>query len=174
MKYNVTNARRVLSALAAAGAPTAAIPFLMAQVAHETGDFDSRVFRDNNNASGIMFINKPARQLNAIRGRVFPKNEWPAPNKPLYYANFATLTDWARDYLRIVGKVVLSSKTPDQYAQALKKRGYYTAPLAVYAAALRVHLQRLQKLGILNPSEAAGAGILPVLIIGLLAIVALR
>lgn len=163
MKYNEQNAKRILAALQAAGAPATAIPFLLAQVAHETGNFDSRVFRQNNNASGIMFINKPARQKNASRGLAFPRKEWPSASQPLYYANFATLTDWARDFLRIVGAVVLKSQTPEEYAAKLKARKYYAAPLAVYSAALKAHLSRLQKLGLLS-MPASGGSVLPILI----------
>jgi len=164
MAYNEANAKKVLQALAAAGAPVTAIPFLMAQVAHETGTFNSRVFAENNNASGIMFINNPARQKNATRGRAFPRNEWPAADRPLYYANYATLKDWAVDYLRIVGKTVQQAKTLEQYATALKNRRYYTAPLAQYAAALRAHYNKLQKSGYFQNIAATGSNILPLFI----------
>lgn len=164
MAYNPENAKKVLQALASAGAPVTAIPFLMAQVAHETGTFASRVFNENNNASGIMWINNPSRQKNATRGRAFPKNEWPAPNKPLYYAHFFTLKDWAVDYLRLVGKTVQQAKTLEQYATALKNRKYYTAPLSQYAAALRAHYNQLQKSGYFKNIAATGSNILPLFI----------
>jgi hypothetical protein len=163
MAYNTANAQRVLQALSAAGASPTVIPFLMAQVAHETGNFDSRVFRENNNASGIMFINKP-NQKNATRGRAFPRNEWPAPNRPLYYAHFLTLKDWAVDFLRIVGKTPQTATNLTQYATLLKNRGYYTAPLSAYAAALNSHYNKLKKAGLLDKITATGANILPLLI----------
>jgi hypothetical protein len=164
MAYNAENAKKVLQALTSAGAPLTVVPFLMAQVAHETGTFNSRVFVDNNNASGIMFINNPTRQKNATRGRAFPRNEWPAADKPLYYANYATLKDWAVDYLRIVGKTVQAATTLDQYAVALKNRKYYTAPTAAYAAALRAHYTKLQKSGYFKDIAATGSNILPLFI----------
>lgn len=164
MKYNIENAKKILNALISAGAPVVSIPFLMAQVAHETGDFDSRVFRENNNASGIMFINKPLKQKNASRGLAFPRKEWPAPNRPLYYANFATLSDWAVDYLRLIGRTVLSSKTIEDYAVKLKNRGYYRATLSSYRAALISHLNRLQKLNLLKSETNTIPTILPAII----------
>ena len=164
MKYNIDNAKKILNALISAGAPVVSIPFLMAQVAHETGDFDSRVFRENNNASGIMFINKPLKQKNALRGRAFPRNEWPSPNRPLYYANFATLSDWAIDYLRIIGRTVLNSTTIEDYAVKLKNRGYYTASLFSYRAALISHLDRIKKLNLLKTETNTIPAILPAII----------
>lgn len=164
MAYNIPNAQKVMQALAAAGAAPTIMPFLMAQVAHETGTFNSRVLVENNNASGIMFINNPTRQRNATRGRAFPRNEWPAPNKPLYYANFATLKDWAVDYLRIVGKTPQTAKNLTQYATLLKNRGYYTAPLAAYAKALEVHYNKLKKAGLLSNIAASSAKVFPIII----------
>lgn len=164
MAYNIPNAKRVMQALAAAGASPAVVPFLMAQVAHETGTFASRVFTDNNNASGIMFINNPTRQKNATRGRAFPRNEWPSADRPLYYANFATLKDWAVDYLRIIGKAPQTATNLTQYATLLKNRGYYTAPLATYAKALEAHYSRLRKAGLLDNIASTSAKILPIII----------
>jgi hypothetical protein len=166
MAYNTANVKQVLAALMAAGASPTVVPFLMAQVAHETGNFDSRVFRDNNNASGIMFINNPARQKNATRGRLFPANEQPRdPSRPrLHYAHFATLKDWARDYLRIIGKAPQTAANLTQYATLLKNRGYYTAPLNQYAAALNAHYNRLKKAGLLDNLTATGAKILPIIL----------
>jgi hypothetical protein len=166
MAYNIENAKKVTQALAAAGAPVTILPFLLAQVAHETGNFDSRVFRDNNNASGIMFINNPTRQKNATRGRLFPANEQPrdAAKPRLHYANFATLKDWAVDYLRIIGKTPQTAQNLTQYATLLKNRGYYTAPLASYARALNVHYTNLKKAGLFNNLAAGSANILPLII----------
>lgn len=164
MAYNTANAQRVLQALSAAGASPMVIPFLMAQVAHETGNFDSRVLRENNNASGIMFINNTAKQKNATRGLAYPRNEWPSASKPLYYANFATLKDWATDYLRIIGKAPQTATNLTQYATLLKNRGYYTAPLSQYAAALNAHYTKLKKAGILDKITATGANILPLIL----------
>lgn len=162
MAYNTANAKQVLAALMAAGASPTVVPFLLAQVAHETGNFDSRVFRENNNASGIMFINNPTKQKNATRGLMFPKNE--IGKTPIYYAKFASLKDWATDYLRIIGKAPQTASNLTQYATLLKNRGYYTAPLDLYAKALNVHYNNLKKAGLLNNITATGAKILPLLI----------
>ena len=151
MKYNIENAKKVAKALLGAGAPITSLPFLMAQVAHETGDFDSNVYRNNTNMSGITYINKPAKQKNASRGTALPKSEWSAPDKPIYYAKFNTLEDWARDYLRLVGSPVQKAKSIEEYAKLLKDRGYYTATLKSYTNAVKGHLAELMKQGLTNP-----------------------
>lgn len=144
MAYNLNNAKRVLNALINAGANPVIIPFLMAQIAHETGDFDSKVFRENNNASGIMFINK-SKQKNATKGNAFPSKEGNH-----FYANFATLKDWAVDYLRIIGNTPQKATSLNDYAQKLKNNGYYTDTVSNYANALNAHFKALNKAGILG------------------------
>lgn len=151
MAYNVDNAKKVLNALAMAGANPTVIPFLMSQVAHETGNFDSNLFRTHNNASGITFTTS-GRQKNATRGNPLPLNEQPIVNGKrvtrYYYARFNSLKDWAIDYLRIVGNTVLNSKDIVEYARKLRERKYYTATLQSYTKALQSHLTRLEKLGL--------------------------
>ena len=159
--YNKTNAAKILQALKDAGASPKIIPFLMAQVAHETGNFQSRVFVQNNNASGIMFINNPSRQKGATRGLLFPTKEQPKNGKTIYYANFATLKDWAIDYLRIVGKLPQQATNLTDYAIKLKQRGYYTADTIAYARALHLHFKKLQDTGILSRIASNTANIIP-------------
>lgn len=145
MKYNVDNARKIARALINQGANPLTLPFLMAQVAHETGDFDSPVFRADNNASGIIYIGKPTKQKNAQKGTARPVSE--GGN----YARFATLDDWARDYLRIIGSAARKAKTLPEYAKALKDQGYYRQSLKLYTDAINRHLQALVKVGLTNP-----------------------
>lgn len=150
IKYNIDNAKKVASALIFAGATPVSLPFLMAQVAHETGDFDSNVYRNNNNMSGITYINKPSKQKNASRGTALPKSEWSSPDKPIYYAKFNTLTDWAKDYLRLVGSPVQKAKSIEEYAKMLKDRGYYTATLKEYTDSMKKHIAELTSLKLTN------------------------
>jgi len=145
MAYNSSNAKLVLNALISAGAPAQVLPFLMSQVAHETGNFNSRVMKANNNASGIMFINKPLKQKNATRGLPYPKKEG-----KYWYANFASLTDWARDYLRIVGKLPMQAVSLPDYAAKLRQRGYYTDSLSNYTKGLKIHFKGLIDTGIIK------------------------
>jgi hypothetical protein len=161
--YNIENAKKVLKALIDAGAKTSVLPFLMAQVAHETGDFDSNVFRDNNNASGIMFINKPTKQKNAKRGRAFPKNEG-----NYFYAHFNTLKDWAVDYLRIIGNLPLQATSLNDYAQRLKARKYYTASTSLYAKALNAHFEKLKNINLISNTSNVSNSLLSIFVVALL------
>jgi len=140
MAYNIANAKLILTALIDAGAKPVVIPFLMSQIAHETGNFASRVFKSNNNASGIMFINKPLKQKNATRGLPYPKREG-----KYFYANFASLKDWAVDYLRIIGKLPMQAISLPDYAAKLRARGYYTDTVQNYTKGLKIHFNNLIK-----------------------------
>jgi hypothetical protein len=161
--YNIANAKKIIKALIEAGASPTILPFLICQVAHETGDFDSRVFRLNKNASGIMFINKPLKQKNASKGLAYPSREG-----RYFYANFATLKDWAIDYLRVIGRTPQSAKNLTDYANKLRARGYYTDTASNYAKALESHRKQLIKAGLLSKPQTAdlgAGGIIAVLIV---------
>jgi len=139
MKYNLTNGKKIIAALIAAGAKPDLLPWLMSQIAHETAGFNSKVLNTDNNASGIMFINKPAKQRNATRGSSFPKKEG-----KYYYARFATLKDWAVDYLRIIGKVPQTATSLLDLATKLRARNYYTDTVANYAKGLNFHYKNIK------------------------------
>ena len=156
---------QIIAALRAAGAPSTAIPFMLAQIAHETNGFKSAVFKRDNNASGIMYINKPLRQKNAVRGGKYPANEG-----KYFYAKFATLKDWAIDYLRIIGKTVAQSTTLLDFATKLRAKKYYTDSIANYSKGLKYHNTLLAKSGIFNNDPAPGGGEIksPIIIAGLI------
>lgn len=162
IKYNVTNAKKVLQALINAGAKPDVIPFLMSQVAHETGDFDSPVFNKDNNASGIIYIGKPTKQLNATKGTKRKASE--GGN----YAKFNTLTDWAKDYLRIIGTAPSKATNIVEYAKLLKARGYYTDTLENYTKALQDHMAQLTADGLTNPPKGSGLVVMALAILVIL------
>lgn len=166
MALNIENGKKIVQALTAAGAAPVLIPKLMAQIALETAGFNSRVFKENNNGSGIMFINNPTRQKNATRGRLYPANEQPKdPSKPrLYYANFASLKDWAVDYLRLVKKAAEQTSNFEQFAVALKNRKYYGANVTDYTKGMIAWYNQLNKTDLLKNIAATGSNILPLFI----------
>jgi hypothetical protein len=126
---NVVN---IAEALKRQGVSADTMPFLLAQVAFETGHFKNAGARLDNNFSGIRYFG----QKGATAGTPAPKNEGAAP-----YAHYATPDDWAKDYIRILTRVgkarPLEAKTPEQFAHALKLNGYYTASESQYAAGIR-------------------------------------
>lgn len=131
------------------------IPFLVAQVALETGDFKSKLLYDHNNASGIVYIGKPATQKNAKKGRVLPED------KRYNYAMFDTLKDWGVDYVRVLnrGKIKpLEATTIDEYANALKQNKYFSADFEAYKKILVAKLKKYKDI-----APVAGAGIVVLL-----------
>lgn len=138
-------------------APAKVIPYLVAQIAYETGDFKSKLLKDHNNASGIVYTGR-ASQKNAVKGRPLPED------KRYFYAKFTTLADWAKDYLRVLNlkaKPLLAS-TPDEFVTRLKSNGYFTAPLEQYKKGFEKYLKKYGS----TTAPAAGAGVI-LLLIGL-------
>lgn len=106
------------------------LQFAMAQVAHETGGFNSRVSTVDNNFSGIKYIGKPLVQKNASKGSK-------SPEKNSYYARFSNVNDWARDYIRILNNSsALAAKNITDFSQRLKKGGYFTDSIENYTKGL--------------------------------------
>ena len=136
---NTQIAQSAAQALSQAGCPSGFLPLALAQAAVETGGFASHVQQSDNNLSGIMYLGKPTVQLNATQGSAYPASE----SGTAHYARFASVYDWAVDYLRILnldrngnGVRPIDTTTTDQLAAELKAQGYYTATQSSYAAAL--------------------------------------
>lgn len=162
-KINQDNLKKVAAALSNAGLSGNSLVLALAQVAHETGGFNNAKITTHNNASGITFINNSKKQPNATRGN-------PLPEAPKYnYAKFATLNDWANDYLRLVGNNLKKSADTAQYALRLAKQKYYEVsprfPDAIknYSAGLANWYSKLQKT---IPQTTTG-GILPLAILAI-------
>lgn len=149
---NTINAKLILNALINAGVNASVIPFLMAQIAHETNGFKSRVLKTDNNASGIMFINKPTKQLNAVKGSRYPANEG-----KYFYARFNTLNDWAKDYLRVLGKTAQTATSLADFAQKLKNRRYYTDTVKNYTNGLISWSKRIKNI-LPTPKNESNSG----------------
>jgi hypothetical protein len=131
--------------------PANILPYIVAQVAHETADFNSRLLYDHNNATGITFANKPKLQKNAIKGR-------PLPEAPQYnYAKFASLNDWAVDYLRLINRgknKPLEALTIEDYVARLKANKFFTDTVERYTAGVKRYLK---KYGKIKPVVTGGA-----------------
>ena len=96
-----------------------------AQVMFETGGLKSRVSGDDNNFSGIKFINKPYQH--ATRGRKSPEGD--------YYAHYSSPEDWARDFRRVIS------------LRNVKTRNSAGGPAAIEATSLRDYVNRLKANG---------------------------
>lgn len=140
-----------------------------AQARFESADYTSRVFKLNNNTSGMKFIST-ARQPLATRGTLAPKNERSANcqangtnciNRD-YYAKFKTVEDSAKDKIERLYKITINGVTPTmlknvksplEFAELLKRRGYYgfhkygttgaTAEINQYSRGLSAKLKKV-------------------------------
>lgn len=141
-----------------AGVNANILPFVVAQVAHETGNFKSKLLADHNNGSGITFINKPNVQKNAVKGRPLPENP------KYFYAKFDTLQDWANDHVRVLKlkSKPIEATNVDDFVNRLKANGYFTAPIELYKKAVTKFYNQYKNLA---PSPAAGGGIIAVILI---------
>jgi hypothetical protein len=138
-------------------APAKVIPYLVAQVAYETGDFKSKLLKDHNNASGIVYTGR-ASQKNAVKGRPLPEDN------RYFYAKFATLNDWAKDYMRVLSLKAkpLQATSSDDFITRLKSNGYFTAPVELYKKGFERYLKKYGS----TAAPAAEAGVI-LLLIGL-------
>jgi hypothetical protein len=124
---------KIRAMLISQGMNDAAATFAAAQVFHETNGLKSRVSKEDNNLSGIIWLNKK-HQKNATRGLPRPRNEGG------YYAHFATPLDWAKDFVRILrlGAYPPAEATElGNYVQRLKDNGYFTDSITNYYNGLK-------------------------------------
>lgn len=107
----------------------------LCQVMYETGAFSAKsdAANNDNNYTGIVWINNPAIQKNATQGG-------PADTAGYYWAHFKTVNDWAVDYDRIVNRgpnyPIDNATDPNTFAQLLSQNGYYTGSETNYAGGL--------------------------------------
>lgn len=130
--------------------PTAA-KLVVAQARFESADYSSNVFKKNFNTSGMKYIGQPL----ATRGTPAPANEQRCGGgcDSDYYAKFRSVEDSAKDKISRLYNITMRGVTPqqlknvtsaDEFANLLKKRGYYGAPENQYANGLRAKLLRIQ------------------------------
>jgi uncharacterized FlgJ-related protein len=130
--------------------PTAA-KLIVAQARFESADYSSNVFKNNLNTSGMKYIGQPL----ATRGTPAPKNEQRCNGgcDSDYYAKFKSVGDSAKDKIQRLYNITMRGVTPaqlkaaksaEEFANLLKRRGYYGAPESQYANGLRAKLLRIQ------------------------------
>lgn len=127
-----------------------AAKLFVAQARLESSDYSSNVFKNNNNMYGMKFVGQPL----ADRGTPAPPSERSC-NLTCdrdYYARYDNPVDSARDTIQRLYKIPRSGVTFDQlanvnsskeFAELLKKRGYYGATASHYTNLLNSKLMRI-------------------------------
>jgi len=96
--------------------------FVVAQARFESADYTSANFKNNNNTSGMKFVNQPL----AKRGNKSPEGD--------YYAKYDTVQNAIDDKVGrlynitragVTPQQLKDAKTPEEFADLLKRRGYY-------------------------------------------------
>jgi flagellum-specific peptidoglycan hydrolase FlgJ len=107
----------------------ALLPYIEAQAKHETGNFTSAVYRNNNNMFGMK--NGSIMSAWEMVGTVAPDGGT--------YAKYACDLDSVKDLLQWFEwkKFPVSVASVEQYASELKSRGYYGDSLANYTNGLK-------------------------------------
>lgn len=106
--------------LKAQGLETSMIKLLQAQAIHETGNFTSRLFKEENNVFG-MKVPKIRKTLNVA----FETDE---------FSTFLSIEDSIKDMLLYLDhfSIPLDQEDAFRYAQILKDKNYYEDPVEVY------------------------------------------
>lgn len=153
MSTTQQRADAVYQALKNAGFPTTILPIAYAQSAMESGGFNSAIAIDDNNYSGILFINKPYQK--ATRSLLHKLTD-----SGLYVAHYDTIQDWANDFKRVLSigtNKPIDSTSITQYFTRLKANNYYgNESIASYMGKVKGWLQNLH---ISLPEAAAGTGL---------------
>jgi hypothetical protein len=136
------------------GLPAALASLVVGQSGHETGGWTSDFFVDDNNAFGYARYDGSLYQ---IGGGGTADNGAPIGK----YASIEDSTKEMVDYLwRRYHKgqfpALDTIKTPEQYADLLKKVGYYQAPESVYLAGIRRFFLPVAAVGIGSGLLVAG------------------
>lgn len=142
----------IINALEKQGLNELQIKLALSQILLETGQFSSKsnVVKLNNNFSGIKFINKPYQI--ATRGSNVPPSEriTPANSAINFYAKFADVAEWAKDYVRILNlrkNKPLTSNSIEEFHKRLTANKYYDTSkqknIDNYLKMLRLYYQKI-------------------------------
>lgn len=123
--------------------PTSA-KLVVAQARLESGNYTSKVFKENNNLFGMKFVGQPL----ATRGTPAPKSEWGCGGKcnSDFYSKYASVSDSVQDLINRNFKItrkgvsfdqIANAKDSTEYATLLKKRDYYGSTIEEYDKLLK-------------------------------------
>lgn len=123
----------VFNAGIAGGMPNTVASLLVAQAKHESANFTSSVYRNNNNAFGYKYVG----QSGAMKGTVSPEGDYYARYVSLYSSATEVVNWWKRRIKEGKVKSWQDISTPESYSLALKTCGYYGDSVSNYLAGLK-------------------------------------
>lgn len=147
------DAIRVLAAAASAGIPFYAQKLIAAQAMHETGNFTSNVYRQNNNAFGMKIPNVRKSPYILGAGTSAPASEGSTP-----YAKYSSVEDSVKDVLHLYAYNGIrwgQLDSPTAFGAWLKQKSYYGASQQAYSAALQRWMETMTD--IIEPVTITGS-----------------
>lgn len=129
-KANISaNASEIFNTLLDAGFTARFAAIVTSQAAFETGGFTSELFIKQNNAFGMMNASgRPNTQLQVLNG----------------FGVYESIEDSARDFVYYWKAANLPQfSSVSEYVDAIKAKGYFTAPVSQYAAGVTRYFNEL-------------------------------
>ena len=113
---------------------------VLAQLSHESANFDSDLARSANNYGGLTTTENTGM---------------PQPDGNMQYARFSSPEDFVDHYFKWWGDTIKDSGSDvDAFTSKLKNEGYFGADLGSYTQAVKRHMSSLEKEGYTAAAEA--------------------
>lgn len=113
---------------------------VLAQLSHESANFDSDLARSANNYGGLTTTENTGM---------------PQPDGNMQYARFSSPEDFVDHYFKWWGDTIKDSGSDvDAFTSKLKNEGYFGADLGSYTSAVKRHMSSLEKEGYTAAAEA--------------------
>jgi hypothetical protein len=123
-KTSLNSAMTIFSALKYYGLSDQIASYATAQAAHETADFTSQLFKENNNAFGMTYVGQSTANGERSRFAYYDDIEHSAEDMAVYYVKSRAALPFFPLFINSIEK----------YVTFLKNRGFFTAPLSEYLA----------------------------------------
>jgi len=147
--------------------PTQAL-FIIGQSRHESADYTSNVYIQNNNGFGMKYVAQPL----ATRGTLAPTRERirPITANINYYSKYRSFEDSVKDAIERLFNITINGVTPAmlrsartslEYAEMQKKRGYFGGTALRYSKGIDAGIKKVDLKNITKSS----LNVLPLIII---------
>jgi len=130
--------------------PTSA-KFVVGQARHETANYTSNVFKRTNNLFGMKFVNQP---LAITDNKKSPEGD--------YYARYRSPKDSVDDAVGRLFNITMkgvtptqlkNAKTPEEYSNLQKKRGYYGDNVIIYIKGIKNALAKMSIMDVVKSKQ---------------------